>query len=248
MKTPNVNRQITILTARYLDVMLGDITTLLLLIAQGPIIAILCVLVWSGVESDTTSLHFVLALAAVWFGCINSCREIVKERSLFERERLFGLSPLAYVISKAKVLMGIGLIQVSFLLGIIEWKIGISGNIVWHFIALILVVTSGTGLGLAISAFSKRQERAVAAVPLLILPQILISDFVIPREAFGKFTDIGEEFMIVRWGYRIFKEAAAAEPSYQWMLISIGVLILMTVFLHILASLSLSFSDGERFL
>ena len=42
------------------------------------------------IERDTPSLYFALCLSAVWFGCIGACREIIKERPIVERERLFG--------------------------------------------------------------------------------------------------------------------------------------------------------------
>ena len=71
---------------------------------QAPLIGWLCTIVWGSLRRDRPSLHFALCLAAVWFGCINACREIVKERSILERERLFGLSLIAYVWSRFSVL------------------------------------------------------------------------------------------------------------------------------------------------
>ena len=63
--SPPWRRQAATLTERYLDVMLGDLATLLLLVGQAPVIALLCVIVWGGVEQDTKSLYFVLTLTAV---------------------------------------------------------------------------------------------------------------------------------------------------------------------------------------
>lgn len=245
---PGWRAQAATLTERYLDVMLGDLATLLLLVGQAPVIAVLCVVVWSGVEQDTKSLYFVLALTAVWCGCINACREIVKERPIFARERLFGLSASAYVVSKARVLFGIDVVQVALLLGIVEWKIGLRGSLVWQSLSLLLCAGAGTGLGLLISALTRRQERAVAAVPLLILPQILFSEFVIPRETFGRVTEIVEHGMIVKWGYRMFEEAAAAETSYGQIVLSIGVLLFMIALLHGLAMAVLAAGRVDKFL
>ncbi len=245
---PPWRRQAAILGDRYLDVLLGDPQTLLLLILQAPVIAGFCVLVWSGIGRDTDSLYFVLALPSVWFGCINSCREIVKERALLERERLFGLSPLAYVISKARVLVVLDLVQVVLLLGIVEWQIGLRGGLVWQVLALTGCAVAGTGLGLLISALSRRQERAVAAVPLLILPQLLFSEFAIPREQFGQITEWVERMMIVKWGYRVFTEAAAAELSYAWIAGSLVILVGMAAILHGATVMVLQLADGEDFL
>lgn len=247
-RLPPWRRQAAILTERYLDVMLGDLGTLLLLLAQAPVIALLCVVVWGDVGQDTDSLYFVLTLTAVWCGCINACREIVKERAIFARERLFGLSCSAYVLSKAKVLLALGLVQVVSLLAIVEVKIGLKGALLWQLVALILSAAAGTGLGLLISALARRQERAVAAVPLLILPQILFSEFAIPREAFGRVTEVVEQGMIVKWGYEVFTEAAATEPGYGRMVLALFVLLGMTALLHGVAVLALRLGREDRYL
>lgn len=245
---PDWRQQAATLSERYLDVMLGDWQTLLLLLAQAPIIGGLCAVVWGGVEQDTQSLYFVLSLTAVWFGCINACREVVKERPILERERLIGLSPAAYVISKVRVLAGIDMVQVAMLLGIVEWQVGLRGSLLWQTLALLLCALAGTGLGLLISALSRRQERAVAAVPLLLLPQILFSEFAIPREQFGRVTEVVEDGMIVRWGYRVFLEAAAVEPDYWKLLGALVVLVLMTAGLLALTTLLLARRRSEDFL
>jgi hypothetical protein len=245
---PPWRRQSAILADRYLDLWLGDLPTLLLLVAQAPVIAWLCALVWGGIERDTASLHFVLCLTSVWFGCINACREIVKERSILERERLFGLSVAAYVLSKARVLLVLDLVQVALLLGIVEARIGLRGSLAWQALALAGCAGAGTGLGLLISALSRRQERAVSAVPLLILPQILFSEFALPREHFTTAVEVVEHAMIVKWGYRVFVEAARSEVGHAWLALSLVVLVAMALALHAATVLALRLSSSEEFL
>jgi len=146
------------------------------------------------------------------------------------------------------VLSALNVVQVVLLLGIVEWKVGLKGSLWLQAAALVLCATAGTGLGLLISALSRRQERAVAAVPLLILPQILFSEFAIPREHFGKLTAAVENLMIVRWCYRVFVEAAKAEPAYMAIALSLIILVLMAVALHALSTAALAASRGEDFL
>ncbi|MFZ9886350.1 MAG: ABC transporter permease [Myxococcota bacterium] len=209
-----LRRQSAVLSARYRDCLLGDWSTTLFLVLQAPFIGWLCTLVWGSVETDTPTLYFVLSLSAVWFGCINACREIVKERAIVERERFFGLSMGAYVLSKARVLAGLSLAQVVLLQFSVEWKIGIRGPMVFQLLALFLGAVAGTGLGLIVSAMSSRQERAVGAVPLLLLPQILFSKFAIPEERFGDLVRFIEKAMPVRWSFEVFEECAATAPNW----------------------------------
>lgn len=228
-----IRRQATILAERYRDTLLGDMKTVLLLVAQAPFIGWLCTLVWGSIEKDTPSLYFVLCLSAVWFGCINACREIVKERAILERERFFGLSIVAYVLSKVGVLGVLGLAQVVLLQLAVEWKLNLKGPLLLQMLALFLVSLSGTGLGLVVSALARRQERAVGAVPLLILPQILFSELTIPEEHFGDVMEVVEKLMPVRWAFRVFEEGAATEP--KWHLAAFALLVLVGFALVLIA-------------
>ena len=225
MSTPR--RHSLILAARYRDCLLGDTGGLLLVLAQAPFIGWLCVVVWGSIESDTPALYFVLCLAAVWFGCINACREIVKERAILERERLFGLRPGPYVLSKVWVLAGLGAVQVVLLQGTVEWHLQLRGPMPLELLALFGASVAGTGLGLLVSALATTQERAVFAVPLLLLPQILFSELAIPNNLYSGVVAAGEKAMPVHWAFRVFEESAALEPRWHMVALSFLVLLVM---------------------
>lgn len=216
-----------ILAARYRDCLLGDAGGLFLLLVQAPLIGWLCAVVWGSIERDTPGLYFVLCLAAVWFGCINACREIVKERAVFERERLFGVRPRDYVVSKVWVLAGLGAIQVVLLQGAVEWHLQLRGAMPVELLALFGASVAGTGLGLLVSALATTQERAVFAVPLLLLPQILFSELAIPDTLYSDVVAAVEKAMPVHWAFRVFEESAALEPRWHVVVGSLVVLFAM---------------------
>ncbi len=225
MSTPR--RHSHILAARYRDSLLGDRGGLFLILAQAPFIGWLCVVVWGSIERDTPALYFVLCLAAVWFGCINACREIVKERAILERERLFGLRPGAYVISKVWVLAALGAIQVILLQGTVEWHLQLRGPMPLELLALFGASVAGTGLGLLVSALATTQERAVFAVPLLLLPQILFSELAIPSDLYSDAVATLEKVMPVHWAFRVFEESTALEPRWHMVALSLVILLAM---------------------
>jgi hypothetical protein len=220
-------RQSHTLAARYRDCLLGDLGGLILLVAQAPFIGWLCVVVWGSIESDTPALYFVLCLTAVWFGCVNACREIVKERAILERERLFGLRPGAYVLSKIWVLAALGAVQVVLLQGTVEWSLQLRGPMALELLALFSASVVGTGLGLLISALATTQERAVFAVPILLLPQILFSELAIPDNLYSDVVAAVEKMMPVHWAFRVFEESAALEP--RWHLVALFLIILLAM-------------------
>lgn len=217
-------RQARVLAARYRDSLLGDLGGLFLLIVQAPLIGWLCAVVWGSIERDTPGLYFVLCLAAVWFGCVNACREIVKERAILERERLFGVRTREYVLSKVWVLASLGAVQVVLLQGAVEWHLQLRGPMAVELLALFGASVAGTGLGLLVSALATTQERAVFAVPLLLLPQILFSEMTIPATMFSDVVAAVEKAMPVHWAFRVFEESTALEP--RWWMVAFSLLVL----------------------
>ena len=237
MSTPRP--QSHILAARYRDCLLGDIGGFVLILAQAPLIGWLCAVVWGSIESDTPALYFVLCLSAVWFGCINACREIVKERAILERERLFGLRPCDYVVSKVWVLAAVGAAQVVLLQGTVEWHLQLRGPMPLELLALFGASVAGTGLGLLVSALATTQERAVFAVPLLLLPQILFSQLAIPNNLYSDVVATVEKMMPVHWAFRVFEESAALEPRWHMVALFLVVLLAMCTVLVIAVMVSL---------
>lgn len=232
-------QQAAVLAARYRAGLVGEWTTVALLLGQAAFIGWLCTVVWGSVERDTPSLWFVMSLSAVWFGCVSACREIVRERAILERERLFGLSLAAYVASRFQVLAGLTLAQVVLLQGAVEWSLALRGPYLVQTLGLWLGALCGVGLGLVVSALARTQAQAVGAIPVLILPQILFSEFAIHRELFDRSVEWVERGMPARWTYRVFTDSAATEPAWAWVAGSLGILAVYAAVLSALTLLAL---------
>ena len=206
-------RHLGILAERYLDIVLADKGNTLLLLLQSPIIAVCIILVWRDYDTPTDSLYFVLALSAVWFGAINACREIVKERPIFQREARVGLDVNAYVASKLSVLALLGFIQCLLLIFMVDRWVPLPGATIVHFFFLFLASLAGTALGLAVSALAPSSDRAVAMVPIVLLPQILFSEMVVSHEHSSQTIKWLENLTITTWTYEGLKEVTATEWS-----------------------------------
>ncbi len=204
-KTPRISplRQFFIQTRRYFDITISDRMNLLILLLQSPVIA---ALLWmltrdetlTGVSAldmiqrgEALSLLFVLAAVSVWFGIINSAREITKEQDVFQRERMSKLNIFSYIFSKITVLGVLVLIQNVLLLAILALRIDFPldpgpGGVdpllapVWLELFLTMMLTSmaGTALGLLISALSSTSDQAISIVPLALIPQILFAGLI----------------------------------------------------------------------
>lgn len=228
-------QQTSLLADRYFEIVIGDWKSTLLLLIQSPVIAALIVMVWRNVSGTTKSLYFTLVLSAFWFGCIDSCREIVKERDLFLRERMFNLEIPAYVLSKVRVLLIFNLIQVGLLQGIVQANLNLRTGIVGTFVILLLATVSGTLLGLLISAVVRKSDRAVLAVPLVMLPQIVFSDFSIGASRFAGLAKTIRSFMPCQWAYEGLVELVKDSPRYLYFTGRAGMLVVFTVAFFLLA-------------
>lgn len=229
-------RQLEILSERYLECVLADVGNTFLLLLQSPIIALCIVLVWRDVDQATETMYFVMTLSAVWFGCINSCREIVKERAIYLRERMVGLEVGSYVLSKMMVLAVLGFLQCLLLVLLVNSQVALVGGPFLHFVVLWAASLAGTALGLALSAVSATPDRAVAGVPILLLPQILFSDAIMDHEHASRLTKFLQDLTITQWAYDGQKEIAATEPHLGTILGSAAVLVLMAAVLTVAAA------------
>lgn len=203
----------SVLADRYLETILADWKNTLLLLIQAPILAGMAVLVWGNIDSANQSLFFVMTLSAIWLGCMDACREIVKERALFLRERMVNLEVGAYLYSKIRVLALLNIIQIVTYSAIVTKFLDVRVPIGWLFLSLLASALCGTCLGLLISSAVKRSDYAVGFVPLVILPQILFSEFAINKNKFSGLSEIIYILMPSKWGFESLSEFAKTDPK-----------------------------------
>jgi ABC transport system ATP-binding/permease protein len=184
-------RQFTTLVRRFASVLRSDRKHLALLIAQAPVIGVLLMVLTNGALDVTDSrggtkggmalLSVILGVA--YIGASNATRELVKERPIFERERSFGLSRGAYILSKFAMLTCLTLMQ-SMCLVLIGLALagGPQTSVFgwWPPVVELLVTTFLTGcaalsVGLLISAVSSTADRATTALPIVLLTMYLLS-------------------------------------------------------------------------
>jgi ABC-type multidrug transport system ATPase subunit/pSer/pThr/pTyr-binding forkhead associated (FHA) protein len=193
--------QMLVLSARYARVMLADRLNLAILFGQAPIIALLTGLA-VGHDWARDFPYFVLALSAIWFGCSNAAREIVKEMSIYRRERMVNLGIVPYVGSKLVVLTLVGLVQVVLLYGVMAAVESVPGSPLLVLPYLMLSHLVGIAMGLLISALVQTSEMATSLVPLVLIPQILFGGLLLPNEGMAKGVSL---VMPAMWSYDALK-------------------------------------------
>lgn len=207
--------QTEVLAERYLMAMLGRLGSLALFLLQGPIIAVLILLVWRTAESDPR-LELFLCIAAQWIGTLNACREIGGEWALFARERAVFLGIPSYVLSKVLVLVLVNGLQTMAMLWILTHYMGLRGSKLLLFLVLFLASAAGTCLGLLVSALASGPDKAVAAVPLVVLPQLLLSAPFRPSGSPTKVVESLEKVTPLYWSYELYKHVVDLATKPAW--------------------------------
>jgi hypothetical protein len=165
-------------------------------------------------ETLEETLLFALALSAMWFGTNNAAKEITKEAEVYRRERMVNLRIGPYLFSKVVVLGALALLQCALLLGVVELAIGVPGKLGEVYLILILVGLAGVTLGLAVSALAGSTDKAVALVPILLIPQIIFAGVLRPVEDMDVVSRQISKVMAVRWGYETARDVAVGRVTF----------------------------------
>jgi serine/threonine protein kinase/ABC-type multidrug transport system ATPase subunit len=202
------------LVRRCFTIKLKDTINTGILMAQAPIVALLVVAVngvidpgnndperWADASSAVNRATFLMCLAALWFGCSNAAREIVGEWAIYHRERMINLKIPSYVASKFAVLGVQCFIQCIVLLGIVHWGCGLKGSWLGMLIILYLASLVGVGLGLTISAVARTNEIAIAMLPIMLLPMVILGGGMQPIHKMPKATWPLCQIVPSRWAF-----------------------------------------------
>jgi drug efflux transport system permease protein len=115
---------------------------------------------------------------------------VVREREAGTLEQLI-VTPLTraeIMIGKIAPYIGVGLVQLTAVLivGHIVFRVPIRGSILLIYLVSLLFIIASLGLGLFISTIAKRQAQAIQVSFFFLLPNVLLSGFMFPREAMPK--------------------------------------------------------------
>lgn len=151
-----------------------------------PIILALVVAITQFNPGRLAGLFFFTTVVACWLGMNNSIRDLVRDRRVYIRDRLGGLAPLSYLTAKLVFFTAVGAIQLVLFLPLLRIAAGFilpeglrddlaDKSYLWWWLWLLLTYLGGLLTALAVSAWVKSEEAAQAWLPILILPQILLS-------------------------------------------------------------------------
>lgn len=210
-------RQLTVLLARYANLLLSDRTNLTLLLGQAPLIALVLAFLFPAdlfrLNQEVTgegkfpivdgpTVMFTMMVSCLLFGVINACREVVKERSILERERLVNLGLTPYLLSKVLLLGLLGMVQAGVLQLIVTARIELSlepADQLLLYAYLAGACLGGVLMGLLLSCLAESTEQAMSLVSVILILQIVLSGAFVKPEGMSPPIAFLSILSISRW-------------------------------------------------
>jgi ABC transport system ATP-binding/permease protein len=201
-----------VLARRYGRLLLRDPRNLLILLGQAPVLALAIAGLFgadtfaraTGNPGDASQLLFFLVVTVAWLGAIASAREIIRERSVFERERAVGVGLGAYLISKISILAVLSAAQVALLTGLVLVLRPLDEPPLAYVELCAVVLLTGwaaVALGLVISAAVRSQEQATSLIPLVLIPQLLFGGAIVPVASMTAPLEALAGVVFARWSF-----------------------------------------------
>jgi ABC-type multidrug transport system ATPase subunit/ABC-type multidrug transport system permease subunit len=207
-----LGRQASILAGRYVRVFLRDRKNMAILLGQVPILALFVTLLWPSTvfhhaahnPGSATIVLFLLVTLAIWFGCVDAAREIIKERAVFVRESAVGVRTGAYLASKFTVLTALASVQTLALgAGVLAVMHLDQAAADYAALMVVLVLTSwvGVALGLTISVLAGTENQATSFIPLVLIPQLLFAGQLVPLRELPPPARVVSDVVPTRWSF-----------------------------------------------
>ncbi|MDE0471165.1 MAG: ATP-binding cassette domain-containing protein, partial [Ekhidna sp.] len=217
LNIPNKLKQAMIFSKRDILAKISNRQYVLINLLEAPALALLLALItkyaptgnsYTFYSNENIPIFFFMSIiVALFMGLTVSAEEIIKDRKILKREAFLHLSKLSYISSKTLILFALSAIQTLLFVLVGSWILEIRGITLWYWIILFSVSCFANILGLNISAGFNSVITVYILIPLLLIPQLILSGIVVDFERLNqsfvnksKVPLIGE-LMASRWAY-----------------------------------------------
>jgi len=163
---------------------------------------------------------------------------IVRERERGTLEQLMVTPIKSYEMMVGKIapyiVMGYIQITVALLVGVLVFGVPIRGSLLQLYLLTLFFITASLGLGLMISNIAKNQMQAFQLSFLVMLPSILLSGFLFPRDAMPRIIYYISAVIPLTYYLDIIRGIILKGIGYQYLMGQVTVLLVFSlVFLTI---------------
>lgn len=164
---------------------------------------------------------FMAVVVALFLGLTVSAEEIIRDRKILKREKFLNLSRLSYINSKILILFLISAIQtISFIL-VGNYILEIKGMTMSYWLVLFTTSACANMIGLNISAALDSVVTIYILIPLILVPQLLLSGVIVKFDKLHKnvaspnHVPFSGDLMTSRWAYEALAVTQFKDNKFQ---------------------------------
>ena len=164
---------------------------------------------------------FMSIVVALFVGLIISAEEIFRDRKILKRETYLHLSRSSYYVSKIGILFTLSAVQTICFILVGNWLMEIPFGEMRYWLILFSCACFANMLGLNISAAFDSAVTIYILIPILIIPQLLLSGVVISFDKFNPKVGtpngipIMGEMMASRWAFEAYMVTQFKDNPYE---------------------------------
>ena len=140
---------------------------------------------------------FISLLVALFLALMNSVEDIIRDRTILQRERNLDVRVGYYVTAKFLTLCVFSALQCTLFILVGNAVLEIRGMFFHYFLWTFLTAVSGMSLGLLVSALVPNSKTGAMLVPLILIPQLIFGGALIKYEEMNR--DPGILYAFQRW-------------------------------------------------
>lgn len=218
LMTPNWINQFKVFLVRDLVSKYNNMQYMVLNATVAPVLAIILSFIikytedfsgaYSFSQNDNMPAYiFISIIVSLFMGMTLSAGEIIKDRKILQREKILHLNWFSYLQSKLAVLFVISALQTMLFVFIANYVIELKGMNIHYCIMLFSTSCFANILGLFISASFNSIIAVYIAIPLLLIPQMILGGSIFSYDKLNKYISskdkvpLAADLMVSRWAY-----------------------------------------------
>ncbi|MFM9838758.1 MAG: ATP-binding cassette domain-containing protein [Cyclobacteriaceae bacterium] len=164
---------------------------------------------------------FMSIVVALFVGLIISAEEIFRDRKILKREKYLHLSNSSYLVSKITILFTLSAVQTIAFILVGNWLLEIPFGEMRYWLILFSCACFANMLGLNISSAFDSAVTIYILIPILIIPQLLLSGVVISFDKFNPKVGTPNgipvlgEMMASRWAFEAYMVTQFKDNPYE---------------------------------
>lgn len=233
LSLPSLLKQFLVFTKRDVLSKLGNTQYLLINLLEAPLLAFLLSFIIRYIDDPKGDTYhfghnenipaylFMSIIVALFMGLTVSAEEIIRDAKIRKRETFLNLSKLGYFSSKICILFTLSAVQTILFVLIGNAILDIKDMTISYWLMLFSLSCTANLMGLNISATFNSAVTIYILIPILLIPQMVLSGAIFSFDKLNKFISnkdnvpVVADMMASRWAFEALAVTQFRDNKYQ---------------------------------